>query len=156
MSRESDRWRRADEIFDAALEVDAAERTAWLDRECGGDAELRTLVDRLLSRVDSDAPLLEGGDDLSVIGDDETVPAGERVDRYRVIREIGRGGMAVVYLAERAEAPAPARAARLMEDAVARGFAENRLRPMEFGGEMGTRAVTAELLALIAEAGTAG
>ena len=38
---------------------------------------------------------------------------------------------------------------RLIEDAVAAGFQADRLRPMEFGRDMGTRAITTELIALI-------
>jgi len=38
--------------------------------------------------------------------------------------------------------------------AVSAGFAANRIRPMEFGGDMGTRAVTAEVIALIDAATT--
>ena len=35
---------------------------------------------------------------------------------------------------------------RLIEDGIDGGFAANRIRPMEFGGDMGTRAVTKELI----------
>jgi 3-isopropylmalate dehydrogenase len=55
------------------------------------------------------------------------------------------------YLADRSGMVAPADAARLIEDAVAAGFAANRLRPVEFGGDQGTAAVTAELVALVGE-----
>lgn len=37
-------------------------------------------------------------------------------------------------------------AAGVIEDAIQTGFAENRIRPMEFGGDMGTAAVTNELI----------
>ncbi|MAY66916.1 MAG: 3-isopropylmalate dehydrogenase [Rhodospirillaceae bacterium] len=40
-------------------------------------------------------------------------------------------------------------AATVIEDAVQKGFEQNRLRPMEFGGDMGTQAVTREVMALI-------
>ena len=53
------------------------------------------------------------------------------------------------YLADRADLAQPAAAAELIERAVAEGFAGNRLRPMEFGGDMGTKAVTAELIDLV-------
>ncbi len=50
------------------------------------------------------------------------------------------------YLADKASLPALADAARAIEAAVARGFGENRLRPREFGGDMGTRAMIRTLL----------
>ena len=50
------RWARIKEIFGAALEKPEAERPAFLDSACDGDAELRVEVERLLA--DSDATSL--------------------------------------------------------------------------------------------------
>ncbi len=50
------------------------------------------------------------------------------------------------YLGDRSGDEGPGRAARLIEDAVERGFTTGELRPMEFGGDMGTRAVTKAVL----------
>jgi len=72
-------------------------------------------------------------------------------DKANPLAAILSAALMLDYLAERAERSAPAEAAGLIQDAVERGFAENRLRPVEFGGDMGTRAVTAEVLKLIAE-----
>jgi 3-isopropylmalate dehydrogenase len=58
------------------------------------------------------------------------------------------------YLAEQHQNTPLADAARLIEDAVYRGFEENRIRPMEFGGDMGTRSVTDEVISLVQESGT--
>ncbi len=55
------------------------------------------------------------------------------------------------YLGERAGLQAPADAAHVVEAAVERGFAQRRLRPAEFGGDQGTRAVTAEMVTLVSE-----
>jgi len=49
------------------------------------------------------------------------------------------------YLVEKLDRPEFQDAAQLIEQAVEAGFAENALRPMEFGGDMGTRAVTLAL-----------
>lgn len=59
------------------------------------------------------------------------------------------GALMLDYLAERAELDAPARAAALIEAAVEKGFSDKRLRPMEFGGDQGTKALTNELIAII-------
>ena len=40
-----DRWRKVDELFEAALERDRAERAAFLDQACGPDANLRREVE---------------------------------------------------------------------------------------------------------------
>jgi len=53
------------------------------------------------------------------------------------------------YLADKTGQASLLDSASLIDDAITRGFAENRLRPVEFGGDMGTRAVTNELLSLL-------
>ena len=45
-----ERWRRIDDLFDAALRLAPAEREAWLREACGGDDELRAEVARLLAQ----------------------------------------------------------------------------------------------------------
>jgi serine/threonine-protein kinase len=112
-------WARADALLDEALDLDPAERGAWLDRACGADANLRAQLERLLARAhEGDGFLGPGGALAGTFGaalardiaadDGDTWVAnddlsGRRIDRYAVLREIGRGGMAVVYLAERAD-----------------------------------------------------
>src|SRR5512134_2529518 len=105
-------WETADRIFDAALDRPAAERAAFLDEACGGDGALRALVERLLAEAETldaflaPAGALEGpvGCSLAAALDDgDTLAAGTAVGRYRLGPELGRGGMAVVYLAERAD-----------------------------------------------------
>ncbi len=111
---------RADRLFDAALDMGPEERSAYLGEACGGDAELRALVERLIAAAEIEetqlmpgggmqGPLwdglmadLEGGGEPDAVKDD-TTPIGTVIGRYRLVREIGRGGMAVVYLAERAD-----------------------------------------------------
>ena len=55
------------------------------------------------------------------------------------------------YLADKSCRDALRDAARLIDLAVENGFARGRLRPMEFGGDQGTRAVTSELLQLVGD-----
>jgi serine/threonine-protein kinase len=45
-----ERWRQIDDLFDAALRLDPAERAAWLGGACGGDVSLRAEVERLLAQ----------------------------------------------------------------------------------------------------------
>ncbi|MCP4331642.1 MAG: hypothetical protein GY785_03210 [Gammaproteobacteria bacterium] len=70
-------------------------------------------------------------------------------DRANPLAAILSGALMLDYLAHKTERPALVDAALLIEAAVSRGFEENRIRPHEFGGDMGTLAVTRELLALL-------
>lgn len=71
-------------------------------------------------------------------------------DKANPLAAILSGALMLDYLAEKLDRPALADAADLINDAVTTGFEDNALRPMEFGGDMGTRAVTNELLARVA------
>ncbi len=96
------RWPEADAVLDRALDLPAAARPGFLEREVA-DPELREALARVL-REDQDA-FLEVGGGLrgSVFSDLEYRPSESpvRVGPYRLVREIGRGGMARVFEAER-------------------------------------------------------
>ncbi len=102
MDRE--RWRRIDELFQRALELEEPEaRRALLAAET--DAEIRSQVAGMLEAEAEEeaADLALGGIVRAGLawaeGGEEGPP--ERLGSYRLIREIGRGGLATVYLAER-------------------------------------------------------
>ncbi|MCG6901337.1 MAG: isocitrate/isopropylmalate dehydrogenase family protein [Rhodobacter sp.] len=71
-------------------------------------------------------------------------------DRANPLAAILSGALMLDYLAEKFGDDRLGDAAARIEQAVESGFAANRIRPMEFGGDMGTRAVTAEVLAQVA------
>ncbi|HET7374636.1 MAG TPA: serine/threonine-protein kinase, partial [Gemmatimonadaceae bacterium] len=104
-----DRFRRADAVFDAALDLPADERDAYVDRACGNDAELRSAVRTLLDAHRSsdgflDAPAVALAAPLFQLADlppRPAAPAPDRVGPFRIVREIGHGGMGTVYLGER-------------------------------------------------------
>ena len=73
------------------------------------------------------------------------------LDRANPLAAILSGALMLDYLGERHEDEACAAAGRLVERSVEAGFAAGRLRPMEFGGDMGTRAVTAELIDILTD-----
>ncbi len=67
-------------------------------------------------------------------------------DKANPLAAILSGALMLDYLADKAGIAQLADAATLIEQAVEKGFAANALRPMEFGGDMGTHAVTNTLL----------
>ena len=90
------RFSRLQAVFDAATALSGDARQSYIVEACGGDEDLRNEVEALLSVHDTESPLLETGLLRSLQGFSE----GDLVGPYRVVREIGRGGMGVVYLAE--------------------------------------------------------
>ena len=59
------------------------------------------------------------------------------------------GALMLDYLADKTGCDAMREAGALIDRAVEKGFSENRIRPAEFGGDMGTRAVTDEVVAQV-------
>jgi 3-isopropylmalate dehydrogenase len=70
-------------------------------------------------------------------------------DKANPLAAILAGALMLDYLAEKLDAPQMADAAHAIDDAVESGFRDGRLRPMEFGGDMGTAAITRELIAIL-------
>jgi eukaryotic-like serine/threonine-protein kinase len=112
---------RVDALFAAALDLPAAERTAFLAEACAAEAGLRAEVEELLRLAAAPghgpgaAALLAGGPrwrahtiDLET---DVATSVGVRVGPWRLDRELGRGGMGTVYLAARVDGGFEQRAA---------------------------------------------
>lgn len=91
-------WTRVAELFEAAANLPAEERDAWLRSTCEEEA-LRAEVRALLSTLERDPAYLERPLDVrAILGPGPSgVLAGRRLGAYRLTREIGRGGMGVVY-----------------------------------------------------------
>ena len=101
------RWQRVKQLFGDALEQPAPARAAWLEAAAGDDPSLAAEVAALLAAYDEADDRLEqgaAGVAPSVFQDLQTAVTGLRIGPYRILSELGRGGMGAVYLAAREEA----------------------------------------------------
>jgi serine/threonine protein kinase len=94
------RHERVKQIFIDALDLDPGRRVAFVAAACGGDEQLQRQVLELLvlhGAVDPvlDSPL-DGASALAGLSE----PSGAWIGPYRLVRELGRGSMGVVHLAE--------------------------------------------------------
>lgn len=91
-------------LFERVLDADNAERTRLLDELCADRPQLRARVEALLAADAAAHDVLDGdATQLWRLLIDDAEPAPTQIGAYRIVREVGRGGMGVVYLAERAD-----------------------------------------------------
>jgi serine/threonine-protein kinase len=131
----SDRFHRVDALFGAALEVATPERSAFLDSACAGDAGLRAEVEELLSAHDASSDFLS--DPAAEFAapffaaaqpNAEAPPFVGSIGPFRIVREIGHGGMGTVYLAERSDGQLEQRVAlKLIRHAASRALVQRFL-----------------------------
>ena len=100
-----ERRERLKEIVQSAVDRHLADQAAFVADACAGDEVLRGEVESLLAYQSSVHTFLErppGGGQSWRPALDGLVPLeGRRIGQYRLLREIGHGGMGVVYLARR-------------------------------------------------------
>jgi hypothetical protein len=98
-------WRRVREVFGETYRLPAADRTAYLDRACGGDGELRSEVASLLAALEKAdgvfQPLTQGILSTAAHRASPDSRIGSPLGSYRIVRQIGSGGMGEVYEAVR-------------------------------------------------------
>ena len=109
---QSEKWQQVSQIFERALALEAEDRAAYLENQCGQDQSLRREVELLIeahqkavaddfmsrNAIEKVAPLVIAGEK-----ERETKPQlaeGQEVGHYQVIERIGAGGMGEVYLAK--------------------------------------------------------
>ncbi|HEU5050735.1 MAG TPA: serine/threonine-protein kinase, partial [Gemmatimonadales bacterium] len=102
-----ERWELASRLFEAAVALPERERATYLAAATRDD-EVRRAVEHLLAADASAAPLLDATPgELAAAArspdDEDSALIGARIGPWRIVRELGRGGMGAVYLAERAD-----------------------------------------------------
>src|SRR5262245_54127332 len=89
-------------FIDALEKEDAAERAAFLDRACAGVSGLRERIERLLARHSQQVSEPEGAlhSPVAPIHLPEAEGPGSVIGQYKLMEQIGEGGMGLVFVAE--------------------------------------------------------
>lgn len=102
-------WNKVNEILSDVLELDTGARRGYIKEKCASSPEIeREVLSLLDGEVDADdlfgSPAVEDFADLIEPRKEEPEAlAGQTLGNYRIIRELGWGGMGAVYLAERTD-----------------------------------------------------
>lgn len=104
----ADRHQQVMELFDEVCDLSSSDQQAVLNELCGDDPALRHEVESMLHHDDSEAGPVTPFESTrrfeamvsEMFNDGGDSPLPERIGDYRVIRQIGHGGMGLIYEAE--------------------------------------------------------
>ncbi len=124
-----DRWRQIEVVFHEAAELPPAQRVAYLDEACSADPTLRAEVERLLEAEVVTLPFADAIASVSVSLPRHGGLEGEIVGPYRILNQIGQGGMGTVYKAVRSDGEFEQFVAiKIIRPALAQSQVEERFR----------------------------
>ena len=129
---DSGKWQKIEEAVAVAPEISGGRRGVWLDEFCAGDAELKAQIQSLLALSTEAENFLEKSVSpyaAQILPENGTNLAGKQFSHYKIVAEIGRGGMGAVFLAERSDGEFEQRVAlKIMRQTILDSEAENRFR----------------------------
>src|SRR6476660_302811 len=97
----AERWRQIEDIFLATRDQRTGERAGFLQQACGADAALRIEVESLLAADHGATGFLEPPTArVPFVSELESAARAALAGRYALERELGRGGMATVFLGQ--------------------------------------------------------
>ena len=98
----AEKYRKIKEVFNEAVELSSAERQNFLRRKFNGNEEMRREVEKMLAFADEETSsdnFEKNAFEIFTNGDHQKIP--EQIGNYKIVKEIGRGGMGAVYEAVR-------------------------------------------------------